>query len=271
MMFQDERGVADVRLATLGYHEVTEAPLTSGLLRRGAVRFTVTPSAFVDHLERMAQAQAAPRLLSTIDLEQPGRHLLLTFDDGGRSAMRAAAELERRGWRGHFFLITNRIGERTFLQPGDVRELHARGHLVGSHTHTHPDIMRELPVDRIRAEWRESVDRLEQLLGARCLAGAVPGGHTSAVVEEEAMNAGLRFVFTCMPTTRPRRLGDTWVLGRLLVRRSTSPETIAALAAFRGWHVASLTRRGKDVVRQGMPWLFRVWVRRMAREAGSDA
>ena len=81
----------------------------------------------------------------------------------------------------------------------------------------------------------------------------------------------MRFLFTCTPTTRPQRVDGCWVLGRVLVRRTTRPATIAELAEFRGWERAFLVRRGKDVVRSGMPWLFRAWVRRMTREVTPTA
>jgi peptidoglycan/xylan/chitin deacetylase (PgdA/CDA1 family) len=266
MMRPQGPAAAAAQVAAFGYHEVTEEPLTSGFVRRGAVRYTLTPRAFATHLDRMAEQSRSAQLVTEIDLARPARHLLLTFDDGGRSAMHAAAELERRGWRGHFFVITARLGERTFLSAGDVRELHAHGHLVGSHSHTHPDIFRELAPARIADEWRESVDRLAQLLGTSCVAAAVPGGHTSSVVERAAGEVGVRYVFTCTPTTRPQRVDDFWVLGRVLVRRTTRPSAIAALAGFRGWERAFLVRRGKDAMRSGVPWLFRAWVRRMTRE-----
>lgn len=262
--------VPAVRLAAFGYHEVTEEPLTSGFLRPGAVRFTLTPRAFAAHLDRIAERATAPALVTTLDFERPTRHVLLTFDDGGRSAMHAADALSRRGWRGHFFVITGRLGERTFLTAADVRELHAHGHVVGSHTHTHPDIIRELPPARIDQEWHKSLDRVAQIVGAPCVAGAVPGGHTSREVERSAERAGLRFLFTCDPTTRARRVGDCMVLGRVLVRRTTSPAAIDALASFHGWTRAFLTRRGKDAVRHALPALFRVYVRRMSREVATS-
>jgi len=37
-----------------------------------------------------------------MDFERPGRHVLLTFDDGGKSALYASDQLSRRGWKGHF-------------------------------------------------------------------------------------------------------------------------------------------------------------------------
>ena len=43
------------------------------------------------------------------------RHVLLTFDDGGKSAVRIADLLEEQGWRGHFFITTAMIGEPGFV------------------------------------------------------------------------------------------------------------------------------------------------------------
>ena len=71
----------------------------------------------------------------------------LTFDDGGASALDIAGMLERRGWRGHFFVTTSRIGEPGFVGPDAVRELAERGHDVGSHSHTHPTYMGNLDRD----------------------------------------------------------------------------------------------------------------------------
>ncbi|HLV25942.1 MAG TPA: polysaccharide deacetylase family protein [Gemmatimonadales bacterium] len=252
--------------ATLGYHEVTEQPLTSGFVRRGAARFTLTPAAFASQLDAILAGKQLPRLVTELDPGRAGRHLLLSFDDGGRSAMHSAHELERRGWRAHFFIITSRIGERTFLAENDIRQLHAMGHVVGSHSHTHPNIIRELQPDQILREWQESTDRLEQLLGAPCQTGAVPGGHTSAAVEMAAAESGLRHLFTCTPTLRSRMVGDCRVYGRVLVRREMSTHTVANLACFRGWERQFLVRRSKDVLRSGMPWLFRAWTGRMAEE-----
>ena len=35
---------------------------------------------------------------------------MLTFDDGGPSALDAAGELAHRAWRGHFFIVTSLVG-----------------------------------------------------------------------------------------------------------------------------------------------------------------
>jgi len=254
-------------VAAFGYHEVTSEPLLSGFLRRGAIQFTVTPAEFERHLDIAASAGVEPVLVTQLDQPLSKRPVLLTFDDGGKSAMYAANALERRGWRGHFFVITKRVGERTFLDAREIRELRDKGHLIGSHSHSHPDIFRDLAFDRMVAEWRDSRDRLADLLGEECTTAAVPGGHISAAVLRSADAAGVRSLFTCDPVLRPRLEGGCRVFGRFLVKRTTSHAQMTSLLDYEGWKTALIVRRTKDVVRRAVPGLFRLYLSRRTRES----
>jgi peptidoglycan/xylan/chitin deacetylase (PgdA/CDA1 family) len=253
-------------VAGFGYHDVTDVPTESGFQRNGAVPFKLGTSRFGEHLDRIAATSLTPALVTEVDLAGPGRHLLLTFDDGGKSALRIGEELSRRGWRAHFFISTGLIGRRTFLDAGEIRHLRSCGHLVGSHSHTHPDIYRELDWERMVVEWRQSSDLLAQLLGEPCIAGAVPGGEISKAVLRSAGTAGLRFLFTSEPWLRPRIIGGCWVLGRFCAKASTAAYEIAELARFRGWTGKLLVRRLKSVAGRRVPPLYRLYVSRSARE-----
>ncbi|HLZ45762.1 MAG TPA: polysaccharide deacetylase family protein [Gemmatimonadales bacterium] len=261
-------------IAGLMYHEVTDDPKTSGFQRPGAVPYTLSRAAFTSHLNAIAGGQLQPELVSELDLTSSNgngkhRHLLLTFDDGGASAMYVAEELARRGWKAHFFIITGRIGERTFLKPADVRELRGAGHLVGTHSHTHPDIFRSLPRELMTTEWRVSRAILEALLGESCVAASVPGGDISRTVLESAADAGLRYLFTSEPLVRPERIADTWILGRVILKAGVSPATIRHLVAFRGWQRAQLIRRLGGIARALFPPLYARYVRHRTRERSS--
>lgn len=253
-------------VATLGYHDVTDVPTASGLQRNGAVPYKLRTRQFQEHLDRIAIASLAPALVTEVDLAGPGKHLFLTFDDGGKSALRIGEELCRRQWRGHFFISTSLIGRRTFLDPGELRHLRSCGHVVGSHSHTHPDIYRELGWERMVVEWRQSSDILAQLLGEACVTGAVPGGEISRPVLRSAASAGIRYLFTSEPCLRPRIVCGCWVLGRFCAKASTTGEEIAELARFRGWTSRLLVRRLKAVARRMVPPLYRLYVNRSSRE-----
>ncbi|HWC75401.1 MAG TPA: polysaccharide deacetylase family protein [Gemmatimonadales bacterium] len=261
-----------MEIAGLMYHEVTDDPRTSGFQRRGALPYTFTRSAFSAHLEAIATAPVKPELVTDLGLDQgknSGRHLLLTFDDGGASARYTAEELEKRGWRGHFFIVTARIGERTFLKRADIRALRSAGHIIGSHSHTHPDIFRNLSREMMVTEWRVSCAILESLLGESCIAASVPGGDISRTVLESVDEAKVRYLFTSEPYLKPEQVGDTWVMGRVILKSGVSAATVRDLVAFRGWQRAQLVRRLTGWARSLSPTLYRQYVRLRTRERPS--
>lgn len=260
-------------VAGLMYHEVTDDPKTSGFQRPGALPYTLTRAAFNTHLNAIAGGALRPELVTQLTLNTNGngthRHLLLTFDDGGASAMYVADELAKRDWKAHFFIITGRIGERTFLKPADIRTLRSAGHIVGTHSHTHPDIFRGLPRELMTTEWRVSRAILEALLGEPCLSASVPGGDISRLVLESAGEAGIRYLFTSEPLLTPEQIGDTWILGRVILKAGVSAATIRHLVAFRGWQRAQLIRRLGGIARALFPPLYAQYVRLRTRERPS--
>lgn len=262
---------AHPHVAGFMYHEVTDDPTTTGFQRPGALPYTFGRAAFAGHLDAIAAGPLAPELIPDIDLARQGRgrHLVLTFDDGGASAMYSAEQLARRGWKAHFFIITARIGERTFLKPADIRTLRSAGHVIGTHSHTHPDIFRALSPALMASEWGVSRAILESLLGEPCVTGSVPGGDISRSVLESAGEAGLRYLFTSEPLLTPERVGETWVLGRVSMKSGMSAATVRELAAFRGWQGAKLLRRLGGLARTLSPSLYAQYVRMRTREGSS--
>jgi peptidoglycan/xylan/chitin deacetylase (PgdA/CDA1 family) len=258
-----------VAVASFGYHEVTDDPASAGFQRPGALPYKHMRDAFARDLEAIAAGPCAPERVTALDLAAPGRHLLLTFDDGGKSAVSIADTLAARGWRGHFFVVTGLIGTRTFLTAPEIRYLQQCGHVVGSHSETHPDIFREQPFDRMVEEWRVSRDRLAQLLGEPCATASVPGGDISPLVLESADTAGLSYLFTSEPVLRPVHVGQCWVLGRFMPKAWTPAARIGELAAFRGWRRALLLRQLKGLARRTFPGWYRQYVRRTTRDWGA--
>lgn len=263
-------GPACARIAAFAYHEVTDDPRSSGFQRTAALPYKHGCAAFDEHLEAITRAPVSPSLVTAIDLTRPLRHVLLTFDDGGKSALQAADALSQRGWRGHFFIVTSLIGRQRFLDAEEIRQLRRDGHVIGSHSHTHPDIFRELSGARMVAEWRESADRLANVLGETVDTASVPGGDISPGVLRSASEAGLRVLFTSEPWLTPRRVGDCWILGRFCPKSGTPSSTVGALASFQGWRRALLVRRLKVLARACMPALYRVHVRRSTQPFALD-
>ena len=110
-----------VKTVALGFHEVTDDPTSSGFQRRGASPYKHATAAFARYLDETLTGRCAPALITEIDVTQPGKYLLLTFDDGGKSAVYASAYLCTRRLRGHFFVVKSLIDRSHFLNRADVR------------------------------------------------------------------------------------------------------------------------------------------------------
>lgn len=65
---------------------------------------------------------------------------VFTFDDGNPESYTVfAPELEKYGWRGCFNVIGSLIGQAGRMTLAQTQELYARGHIIASHSYTHPD------------------------------------------------------------------------------------------------------------------------------------
>jgi peptidoglycan/xylan/chitin deacetylase (PgdA/CDA1 family) len=116
------------------------------------------------------------------------------------------------------------------MEPGAVRELHLRGHVVGSHSWSHPARISALRYEEILEEWRRSREALEAILDAPVTTASVPGGFYSDLVGQAASDAGVRILFNSEPVLLPRQLGGLQLLGRFNINRRSKPTTAAGLA-----------------------------------------
>ena len=223
-------------MRTLMYHDI--APSASrdevGFPGPLAARYKLEPEAFEAHLDALAQTRLRVGTLATASGPPP--QLSLSFDDGGSSALLAAQALERRGWRGQFFITTGCLGTPGFLAAEDLHDLARRGHAIGAHSHTHPTYMGRLTREGLDREWRLSRDVLEDILGAPPRSASVPGGHLSHAVIVAAAAAGYELLFTSEPTARVGRLGKMAIRGRYTIW-STTPARVA-VAYSRGRRIA---------------------------------
>ena len=209
------------------YHDVAPAAAReqTGFPGPASARYKLDVEAFEAHLDAIARTGVS------VGSVRNGARAALTFDDGGASALVAAEMLERRGWRGQFFVTTARIGTPGFLTADGVRELAARGHEVGSHSHTHPTYMGTLTREELAGEWIGSREILAEVLGQPPNSAAVPGGFLSAAVIEEAARAGYRLLMTSQPSARPDRREGMLVHGRFTIWAATPPARAAAYAS----------------------------------------
>jgi peptidoglycan/xylan/chitin deacetylase (PgdA/CDA1 family) len=200
----------------------------------------------------------------------PSRSLVVTFDDGYASTLRAAPILASLGFPGTVFLVTNFVDTGSPLSwPGmselwrdkaaeelhvmswdHAAELKTAGWEVGSHTKSHP-LLTQVDDDRLRRELEESREEIERRLGS-CTSVAYPFGVADERVAAAAAAAGyevgcmLTFAhFVDEPFRRPR-IGLTTKDARLrlaiqvsgfgqAIRRSVIARTARRLRPRRPW------------------------------------
>jgi peptidoglycan/xylan/chitin deacetylase (PgdA/CDA1 family) len=254
-----------MRPTALIYHDVLVdgGPDDSGFAGADALFYKLPETQFHRHLDLIAAVLGvgAPLCLSdpTAGTTADGA-VVLTFDDGGASApTRVLPALGQRGWRAHFFVTTDFIGARGFVTSQGLRELHAAGHVVGSHSASHPLRMSCLSHEAMCREWGDSRARLEDLLSASVTAASVPGGYYSRAVATAAAESGIRVLFTSEPRRSVTTVNGITVVGRFSVTRRTRDGDVVSLAS--GRHGAALRQRlawgAKKVAKRlgGEAWL----------------
>ena len=222
---------------------------------------------------RLAPRRPSPALRSGPREAHP---FIITFDDGGVSYYTLAADrLERRGWRGHCFVSTDFIGTPGFLDAAQIRELDARGHVIGSHSASHPTRFSACAFERMVEEWSRSRRVLEDLLGRAVQVASVPGGYFSASVARAAAEAGITSLFTSEPITTISQQSACALIGRYTIRRGDAsdlarrfvvPSSWARSTAWTAWNAKGLIKPllGPSYIHLA-DWLC--WLRRNAEGA----
>lgn len=226
-----------MRVIALNYHDVVRPDQVSQSPRSASI-YTLKRCDFVEHLMAIRGSAGAVRVESVEDPQYPGGEvpIFLTFDDGAECAYSPIADdLDEYGWRGHFFVTTDWIGRQGFLDRRRIRRLSERGHVIGSHSCSHPDRMAELGRQRLEREWSDSCAILSDITGRPVLAASVAGGFYSHAVARTALECGIKYLFTSEPRQMTWQVDDCLVLGRYVIRRFTRASVVGALCAGAKW------------------------------------
>jgi peptidoglycan/xylan/chitin deacetylase (PgdA/CDA1 family) len=225
-----------MKAIALGYHDViAAADIQHSPLPNTRLRYALDLDNFRAHLDSILKRTS--RIALADDRGDWGAlPIFLTFDDGAECALSIIAdELEERTWRGQFLITTNWIGRTGFLSKLQIRQLHERGHGIGSHSCSHPPRMSKLSTDDLRSEWEESCAVLEDIVGDSIHTASVPDGYYSERVAGAASDAGIRTLFTSEPTMSCFGVNGCLVIGRYFLKRHSSAQFAGELIARNPW------------------------------------
>lgn len=194
----------------LMYHDVYRRDTNeSGFLRERDLPYKLKADCFEQ------QVKAIDDYCQKNNLEK--EYVVFTFDDGGKSFYSVIAPiLEKYGYKGLFFISTKYIGTSTFLNEEEIKDLYNRGHIIGSHAHTHEHLY-TLTDEEVENEWKESVSILSHIVEAPIQYASIPNGDTSKRVLASASKYGIKHIYTSEPTTKVGSFGDMNVIGRYVI------------------------------------------------------
>jgi peptidoglycan/xylan/chitin deacetylase (PgdA/CDA1 family) len=206
-----------------------------GLLANGAAGFTT--------MDRAAGGEDSESLIC------------LTFDDGNSSDFeRVYPALQARKASATFFVVPDWLGRAGFLTRAQVRELHAGGMQVGSHSMTHQNL-RHAPAAVRQRELTDSRKYLEDLIGAPVTTFAFPYGAESPGAIRAVFEAG--YVRCCTS-----RHGIAQLANSVWPRNSINSRTSVG-AGYRALRAGAATRlmwtledAAKSMVKRQFPRLY---------------
>lgn len=134
-----------------------------------------------------AEVLARKRELPIYSVARDDGKIAISFDAawGGDKTLRILDILDEYGVKTTFFLVDT----WTQKYPELVREIHARGHEIGNHSTTHPQ-MSKLSTEQMRKELQGMADNLEKLTGEKPTLFRPPYGDYSNQVILTAREAG---------------------------------------------------------------------------------
>ena len=164
----------------------------------------------------------------------------ITIDDGGGSSIEIAKYLEKKNIKAYFFIPTKFIGNKGFLNKDEIKEIDNMGHIIGSHSHSHPSPFCELTKKMIHFEVTKSKQILEQILGKTIDTLSIPGGEIRKNTLETLCDKilELKEIYISTPYEGIYFLNSEItqkIFGRLCIERNMSSTAISNYISGKGW------------------------------------
>jgi peptidoglycan/xylan/chitin deacetylase (PgdA/CDA1 family) len=185
---------------------------------------------FLDLLDRLLAAGST--FAADLAADPGDGAVMLTFDDGTQDHRAVGEALAARGVPAVFFVSAGLVGSAGYLDEGELRELVAERHVIGSHgwSHRRLDLLPEADLAR---EIDSSRSKLEDIAGVPVTLFAPAGGIGIPSLPDRLGAAG----YMASRSTRwgiHRQVEDRWRIAVVPVTRVTVD---------RGWVVAAATGR----------------------------
>jgi peptidoglycan/xylan/chitin deacetylase (PgdA/CDA1 family) len=163
--------------------------------------------------------------------------IIITVDDGGIGNYSYIYPiLEHFGMKGIFFIPTHFINtpENTrpsYMNEAQIREISRAGHIIGSHSHSHPRNISLLSKDKVLEEWQLSKTILENITGNTVTTCSIPGGFYNPAHLVLLKQLGYCQIFNSTPQYRIMETDGLLIMGRFSIEKNTTTADVLSLVA----------------------------------------
>lgn len=209
---------------SLMYHDVIDRDAEeSGFQSEGANSYKINKNKFENQIHWIAQYCKN----KNADINS----IAITFDDGGESAYSIAAPvLEQYKIKAYFFIATDFIGSKGFVNESQIKDLYKRGHYIGAHSHTHPKNIALLLKDAINYEWSRSIEILSDIISEKITTASIPNGFYSETSRIALEKNHIDLIFTSLPANKIAFTPEgSMILGRFVIKNNTSCRRLSQL------------------------------------------
>jgi peptidoglycan/xylan/chitin deacetylase (PgdA/CDA1 family) len=213
------------------YHEVTDFPERTKQIRKMGPADSLPTDQFEEQMAFLSD-RANTKVVTTDDLfveaQDSAKKVVLTFDDGFiGNYLFALSILEKYGYKATFFVTVNNISRERYMSWDQLGILYKKGHLIQSHTMTHP-MLAECDEGQIIYELETSRKVIEDKIGGEVKYLSLPFGSSNKRVIGIAKRLGYQGIFTSLSNTEKRK-NELIQFGRIHVKDTYPLKTFMGL------------------------------------------
>ncbi len=212
----------------LTYHELIDVPCSD--------QYSVSSTQFERHLGLISRLAHESKMAED--------YIAISFDDGHVSNFSSAMPLlSRYRLRGVFFITAGWIETKSdYMNWDQIKALLAAGHTVQSHGWSHK-FLSKCSDSELQHELIESKRVLEHRLNISVTAISIPGGRWDERVLRACAHAGYSDIYTSDPLFTPTEKHGVRIHGRMMVRRSMSPNELEKFLTVNRFYLFNLRLR----------------------------
>lgn len=214
------------------YHEVTDFPERAKKIREIDPSYSLPTKQFEEQMAWISRGQNTKVVTADglfCETQDNSKKIALTFDDGLiGNYLYAFNILEKYGFKATFFVTVRFISKLVrFMNWEQIADLHQNGHLIQSHTMTHP-MLGVCDERQITYELETSKKTIEDKLGAPVRYLSLPFGSFDERVVKIAKATGYQAIFTSSRRMKDSN-GELHQFGRVHVKDTYSLEKFVRL------------------------------------------